>query len=367
MSEKGAMSPDKALFGQVVLNTFYVSLWITLSGTVILYNKWILAYYGFPYPITLTMWHMLFSSALAFLCVRTGYVPSVNMTADTYFRAVVPIGALFAGTLWLGNAAYLYLSVSFIQMLKALMPVAVFATGCAFGIESFSTSTLVNMVVVTAGVAIASYGEINFVVIGVVLQLISVMTESTRLTMRRGLSLNPVTTMYYIAPASFAFLSIPWFFIECRPLLADTTISFDAHIFVSNAAAAFGLNMAVFLLIGKTSALTMNIAGVIKDWLLIALSVLIFKAQASRTPTRFQRSALCSIFTKSGLVTGINLGGYGLAFAGVCWYNYKKLQAMKARNVAAAAQQKADLEGRNGDLKSASMNGEKAPLMGRSA
>jgi hypothetical protein len=34
--------------------------------------------------------------------------------------------------------------------------------------------------------------------------------------------------------------------------------------------------MAVFLLIGKTSALTMNVAGVVKDWLLIALSVLIF-------------------------------------------------------------------------------------------
>lgn len=66
-------------------------------------------------------------------------------------------------------------------------------------------------------------------------------------------------------------------------------------------------------------------------------------------------------------MTGINLGGYGLAFAGVCWYNYKKLQAMKARSVAAAAQQKADLEGRNGDLKSPSLNGEKSPLMGRSA
>ena len=38
------------------------------------------------------------------------------------------------------------MSVSFIQMLKALMPVAVFATGCSFGIETFSTSTLVNMV-----------------------------------------------------------------------------------------------------------------------------------------------------------------------------------------------------------------------------
>ena len=37
--------------------------------------------------------------------------------------------------------------------------------------------------VVTVGVAIASYGEINLVVIGVVLQLISVATESTRLTL----------------------------------------------------------------------------------------------------------------------------------------------------------------------------------------
>jgi hypothetical protein len=34
--------------------------------------------------------------------------------------------------------------------------------------------------------------------------------------------------------------------------------------------------MAVFLLIGKTSALTMNVAGVVKDWLLILLSVVLY-------------------------------------------------------------------------------------------
>ena len=44
------------------------------------------------------------------------------MSAETYVRAVVPIGASFAGTLWLGNAAYLYLSVAFIQMLKVGHP-----------------------------------------------------------------------------------------------------------------------------------------------------------------------------------------------------------------------------------------------------
>ena len=45
----------------------------------------------------------------------------------------------------------------------------------------------------------------------------------------------------------------------------------------SRPGATTGLNMAVFLLIGKTSALTMNIAGVVKDWLLILLSFLMYK------------------------------------------------------------------------------------------
>jgi hypothetical protein len=44
--------------------------------------------------------------------------------------------------------------------------------------------------------------------------------------------------------------------------------------------------MAVFLLIGKTSALTMNIAGVVKDWLLIALSVMLYKCGPSSPAIR---------------------------------------------------------------------------------
>ena len=43
-------------------------------------------------------------------------------------------------------------------------------------------------------------------------------------------------------------------------------------------------------------------------------------------------------------VTSVNLGGYLIAFGGVCWYNYQKLQSMKARQAAQAAAQKADLE-----------------------
>ena len=79
-------------------------------------------------------------------------------------------------------------------------------------------------------------------------------------------------------------LLLPWAIFEAQPLFSDPTVHIDIPIFVSNAAAAFGLNMSVFLLIGKTSALTMNVAGVIKDWMLIALSVLLFHAEVGPAP-----------------------------------------------------------------------------------
>lgn len=42
----------------------------------------------------------------------------VKMTRNVYLRAIVPIGVLYSASLVCSNQTYLYLSVSFIQMLK---------------------------------------------------------------------------------------------------------------------------------------------------------------------------------------------------------------------------------------------------------
>ena len=82
------------------MGTLYVALWITLSGAVIMYNKWILVYYGFPFPITLTMWHMAFSALLATIAVKAGWVRAEkSMTPKIYWRSIVPVAVLFAGEL----------------------------------------------------------------------------------------------------------------------------------------------------------------------------------------------------------------------------------------------------------------------------
>lgn len=161
------------------------------------------------------------------------------------------------------------------------MPVAVFVVGCAFGTEKYSGGTLVNMLIVSLGVAIASYGnctspataswyfvtehwtvvnlcspatvevnaaagELNFIVIGVVLQMCSICTESTRLVLvqillqRRGLKLNPITTLYYIAPCCFGFLLLPFILLEAPKIMNDPSVVIRPGVLVSNAAAAFG-------------------------------------------------------------------------------------------------------------------------------
>ena len=74
-------------------------------------------------------------------------------------------------------------TTTLVRSLQALMPMAVFLVGNAFGTEAYTSKRMANMVVVTIGVAIAAYGEINFVLIGVILQLISIAVEATRLTM----------------------------------------------------------------------------------------------------------------------------------------------------------------------------------------
>ena len=52
----------------------YVGVWISLSAGVILYNKFVLTVFGFPFPVALTMIHMAFCSSLVgdANCMREG-------------------------------------------------------------------------------------------------------------------------------------------------------------------------------------------------------------------------------------------------------------------------------------------------------
>ncbi|XP_024980694.1 probable sugar phosphate/phosphate translocator At3g14410 [Cynara cardunculus var. scolymus] len=294
-----------------MLTYSYLLIYIALSSGQIFFNKWVLSSkeINFPFPLGLTLLHMVFSSVLCFLLKVTKLLDvEQGMTFEIYTTSVFPIGAMFAVTLWLGNTAYLYISISFAQMLKAIMPVAVFILGVAAGLEAMSCSMLLIMSVISFGVLVASYGEIDINWVGVVYQMGGVVGEALRLIFmeilvkRKGVRLNPISMMYYVSPCSAVCLFVPWIFLEMPRM---ESWSFHPFALTLNSLCTFALNLSVFLVIQHTSALTIRVAGVVKDWVVVLLSAILFAD------------------TKLSM---INLFGYAIAIAGVAAYNNYKLK-----------------------------------------
>ncbi|KAK4939691.1 hypothetical protein LTR10_020081 [Elasticomyces elasticus] len=286
----------------------YVVTWIGFSGGVILFNKWLLDTLGFKFPISLTAWHMIFATIMTQILARTTTLldgrKTVKMTGRVYLRAILPIGFFFSLSLICGNKAYLYLSVAFIQMLKATMPVAVLLATWAMGVAPPSLKTLGNVSFIVIGVVIASYGEIEFNLTGFLYQAGGITFEATRLVLVQQLlsssefKMDPLVSLYYFAPVCAAMNSLTALILEVPSMSMKNIYDVGIFMLIANAMVAFLLNVSVVFLIGKTSSLVLTLCGILKDILLV----------------------MCSMAIWGTPVTKTQFFGYGIALGGLLYY-----------------------------------------------
>ncbi|KAF4120563.1 hypothetical protein GMORB2_3001 [Geosmithia morbida] len=188
--------------------SLYILSWIFFSNCTILFNKWLIDNAGFP--ILLTCWHLVFATLATQILARTTSLldsrHSLPIDGSLYIRTILPIGILYSGSLVCSNAVYLYLSVPFIQMLKSAAPVVVLFFSWLWGLADPDVTALVNIVVIVAGVAMASAGEIHFSWVGFLYQVGGTVFEAMRLVMiqvmlsSEGLRVDPLVGLYYYAP-----------------------------------------------------------------------------------------------------------------------------------------------------------------------
>ncbi|KAK5999928.1 hypothetical protein QM012_005016 [Aureobasidium pullulans] len=286
---------------------FFIALWIAMSSLVILFNKWMLDKAKFRYPIFLTSWHMFSSALVTQIMARyTGYLDSrhkVPMTKRTYMRAIVPIGLLFSLSLVCGNVTYLYLSVSFVQMLKAAGPIAVLLATWMFRLAEPSLAAFGNICIITVGVVISSLGEVHFNVLGVTYQFFGIVFEATRLVMIQRLlsaefKMDPLVSLYYFAPVCAVTNGILALIFEVPHMAWADFEHVGLLMLLLNAAAAFLLNFASLLLIGKTSSLVLTLSGVFKNIMIVFASMLFYGDK----------------------VTSIQFAGFSIALGGLAYY-----------------------------------------------
>ncbi|KAH9833268.1 TPT-domain-containing protein [Rhodofomes roseus] len=260
-----------------------IPIWIVLSSAVIIYNNYVYNTLQFRFPVFLVTWHLTFAAIGTRVLQRTTHLldgaKDVHVSKELFIRSILPIGLLFSASLILSNTAYLYLSVAYIQMLKAFVPVAILLISWTFRIAEPNKKLAVIVVMISSGVALASQGELKFNIVGFLTQAAAVVFEASRLVMIQillhGLKMDPLVSLHYYAPVC-AIINL-----AVLPLTEGLAPFYEIArigpwILLSNAAVAFLLNIAAVFLVGAGSGLVLTLAGVFKDILLISGSVLIW-------------------------------------------------------------------------------------------
>lgn len=136
--------------GSILWAVLYGIGYLTAASTIILLNKHVLAVTPFQFPISLASLGVLFGWIASVVGVHTGFISlekHKDITLKSWLTNVLPIGLFTGVTLACGNMAYFYLSLSFLQMAKAISPVCLFFILTSTGLDKFHLNVFAAVLV----------------------------------------------------------------------------------------------------------------------------------------------------------------------------------------------------------------------------
>lgn len=134
--------------------------------------------------------------------------------------------------------------------------------GWVLGIDPVDFKKLGNVSFIVIGVVLASFGEINFVMIGFIYQLGGIIFEAVRICMVQRLlngaefKMDPLVSLYYFAPVC-AVMNLTVALLWEVPRISMTEVyTVGISTFFANACCAFLLNVSVVFLVGAVRMLS---------------------------------------------------------------------------------------------------------------
>jgi hypothetical protein len=228
-----------------------------------------------------------------------------KITMNYWLTRILPVGLLSAATIGSGNSVYLYLSVSFTQMLKALTPVYILLCLVMFKVEIPKSQVVAAVVLISFGTGIASLGELKFSWTGFFLQSLADLFEGLRLVLLQVLmssdSLSPIQSMYYVSPATAVSQFILVLLYERSAVTSAASwrkVGEYWYLFFIALVLGTAINFTGVFVIKHTSGLMLKLIGVVRNNCLVLFSVIFL---AERT-------------------SAVQMFGYIVSVAGFVWY-----------------------------------------------
>eukprot|EP01025_Chloroclados_australasicus_P021455 TRINITY_DN2257_c0_g1_i1.p1 TRINITY_DN2257_c0_g1~~TRINITY_DN2257_c0_g1_i1.p1 ORF type:complete len:326 (-),score=19.68 TRINITY_DN2257_c0_g1_i1:94-1071(-) len=254
-----------------LLTPIYVSTWYISNITIIILNKLLISYYGFHYPILLTMCHMICAGLLTSVVGSLGVYEIDQIKSLRQMYKVAFLSIIFMGSILCGNLALMFVEVSFYQSVAATTPffVAVLAAILQGRIERMPTySTLVPVVF---GTITSTRGEPNLNLLGLCLCLGATFGRGLKTVIQSMLlssddeELNSQSLLKYMAP--FAVMVLIPLVLIYEPDAAHVTLQKLANssdfvgLFTLNVLSAYFVNLFNFLVTKQLGALSIQVLG----------------------------------------------------------------------------------------------------------
>jgi solute carrier family 35 protein C2 len=208
-----------------------------------------------------------------------------------YLISILPCAFATANDIGMGNVSLRFVTLTFYTMVKSSSLAWVLLFGILFKLE-IPTRKLVGIIgVMTIGVVMMVAGETNFVLVGFLLVLGAAVFSGlrwslTQILLRNSGGINthndPVRTIMYISPIMGLFLFIMGGILEGygavfrSSLWTDKGVLGGIGIVILPGLLAFLMTLSEFMLLGRTSVLTLSIAGIFKELVTIVSASLWF-------------------------------------------------------------------------------------------
>lgn len=287
---KSELSP-----ANVLKTLFFIIVWYTFSLFLTLYNKSLLGdnMGKFPAPLLMNTFHFsmqaVLSKAITWIWWER-FHKGVHMTWRDYFSKVVPTALATALDINLSNASLVFISVTFATMCKSASPIFLLVFAFAFRLESPSLKLFGIILVISLGILLTVAKETEFEFWGFLFVMLAAVMSGFRWCMTQillqreayGLK-NPLTFMSYVTPimaVSTGLMSLvldPWDeFPGNEYFNSSWHITRSCLLMLFGGTLAFFMVLTEYVLISVTSAVTVTIAGIVKEAVTILVAVFYF-------------------------------------------------------------------------------------------
>ncbi|KAI9204379.1 triose-phosphate transporter family-domain-containing protein [Polychytrium aggregatum] len=291
-----------------LVNVLYIALNIVSSVGIVMTNKWVFKGLKFEFGTLLTVVHFV----VTFIGLEICAMFKVFERKRIPIAKMIPISACFCGFVVLTNLSLQHNTVGFYQISKVLTTPCVVLIQTIFYNMKFSTVIKLAVIVTCVGVVITSFTDVEVNFIGTVYAMTGVVVTSLYQiligTKQRELEVNSMQLLYYQAPLSALMLLLAVPFLDDMHKLRAYSMSIEAlSMILLSGFMAFFVNLSIFLVIGKTSAVAYNMVGHFKTCIILITGFTVFG----------QAVDLKNIF------------GILVTLSGVFWYSHISLKNRK--------------------------------------